>query len=226
MNLRLGQLIGVLTLWIIAAAIFILNESTISSKFAKWRDEHRDESIRSARLQLFNIYMELARKGDPGAQFNVGLYYFHGVAPERNSAEAVKWWLKSAESGYAKAQSKLGDCFSTGEGVTKDIPAGLNWHRMAAAQGDSRSHIWLSKQHLDGGLVSTDKIEAFAYLTLAKRYSESSLEPSEKWTVTSHSLLFSIDPAVTEETRTLGNKRADVLQKEIEAKIATKKAGK
>ena len=97
---------------------------------------------------------------------------------------------------------------------------------MAAAQGDSRSHIWLSKQHLDGGLVSTDKIEAFAYLTLAKRYSESSLEPSEKWTVTSHSLLFSIDPAVTEETRTLGNKRADVLQKEIEAKIATKKAGK
>jgi TPR repeat protein len=225
MKPRHSQLLGT-SILLVGAVIVICNSSVISSKYRSWRHEQREERNRDSRLQLFAGYLESAKTGDPVAQYDVGGFYAHGVAVERNPEEAVKWWLKSAASGYARAQSELGDCFSNGVGVTQDVAAGLNWHRLAAAHGDARSQIWLSKQYLDGGVVAIDKVEAYAYLTLAKRYAETSLRPSEKSTVSSHSLLFSIDPAVTEETRTIGNKRADVLQKEIEAKIAAKKASK
>ncbi len=217
------QLLGA-SILIIGAAIVICNRTVITSKFGSWRHEEREERNQHSRLQLFAGYLEAAKTGDPVAQYNVGGFHANGVVVERNPEEAVNWWLKSAASGYAPAQSVLGDCFSNGEGVTQDIAAGLNWHRLAAAQGEAKSQIWLSKQYLDGGAVAIDKIEAYAYMTLAKRYAESSLRPSERWVVPSHSLLFSIDPTVTEETRTLGIKRADELQKDIEERTAAKKA--
>ena len=46
-----------------------------------------------------------AKKGDPGAQNNLGLRYFNGDGVEKDLAQAVVWFRKAADQGYASAQN-------------------------------------------------------------------------------------------------------------------------
>ena len=48
--------------------------------------------------------------------------------------EAVKWYRKAAEQGYAKAQYNLGVMYFKGEGVADDAEA-VKWYRKSAEQG-------------------------------------------------------------------------------------------
>lgn len=50
------------------------------------------------------IWKGLAEKGDPQAQFNLGLMYHSGLGLARSEGEAVKWYQKAAEGGYSPAR--------------------------------------------------------------------------------------------------------------------------
>jgi tetratricopeptide (TPR) repeat protein len=50
-------------------------------------------------------------------------------------AEAVKYFGKAAEQGYAAAQNNLGYCYYFGEGVAQDYAKAVEWYRKAADQG-------------------------------------------------------------------------------------------
>ena len=50
---------------------------------------------------------------------------------------AVKWFLKSAEQGYAAAQRYLGYCYAEGVGISQDSTEAVKWYRKAAEQGDA-----------------------------------------------------------------------------------------
>jgi TPR repeat protein len=52
-----------------------------------------------------------------------------------HEAEAVNWYRKAAEQGYAKAQSNLGNMYSNGYGVPKDETAAYMWFLLAGAKG-------------------------------------------------------------------------------------------
>lgn len=84
-----------------------------------------------------------AEKGDEKAQFFVGLCYSLGQHVEKNSEEAVNWWLKSANQGYARAQFKLGLAYKNGEGVSKSFMMAYGWLLLAKAGGytDASSHL-------------------------------------------------------------------------------------
>jgi len=49
--------------------------------------------------------------------------------------EAVEWYRKAAEQGYAKAQSSLGLLYTNGKGVQLDHKEAVAWFRKAAEQG-------------------------------------------------------------------------------------------
>ena len=53
-----------------------------------------------------------------------------GVAEDEE--EAVKWYRKAAEQGYAIAQLKLADCYYHGNGVTKNYAEAVEWYRESA----------------------------------------------------------------------------------------------
>ena len=53
----------------------------------------------------------------------------------KDSAEAVKWLLKSAEQGYALAQNNLGVMYYNGDGVLKDSVEAHAWYNNASANG-------------------------------------------------------------------------------------------
>ena len=69
------------------------------------------------------------------SQLNLGNCYYNGDGVTQDYAEAVKWYHKAAEQGYAPAQCTLGYCYAYGEGVTKSITEAVKWYRKAAAQG-------------------------------------------------------------------------------------------
>ncbi|MGE4490385.1 MAG: tetratricopeptide repeat protein, partial [Kiritimatiellales bacterium] len=59
-----------------------------------------------------------------------------GRGIEKNAAQAVYWFRKSAESGNADAQLDLGFCCEKGRGVRKDMQKAVEWYEKSAAQGN------------------------------------------------------------------------------------------
>jgi hypothetical protein len=47
---------------------------------------------------------ERAKGGDADAQFNLGVMYDNGEGVPEDDAEAVKWYRRAAEQGFAEAQ--------------------------------------------------------------------------------------------------------------------------
>ena len=71
-------------------------------------------------VNAFEGYKAKAEKGDPVAQFNLGVCYDNGEGVAKDQVEAVRWYRKAADQGYAIAQSNLGNCYAKGKGVAKD----------------------------------------------------------------------------------------------------------
>jgi len=88
-----------------------------------------------------------AEKGDPEAQFLIGLQYKVGDGLKRDRAEAIKWLRKAAESGHAEAQYALGELYAVSESA--DVPAdpaeAEKWLRKAAEQGNPDALSRLAK---------------------------------------------------------------------------------
>ena len=72
-----------------------------------------------------------------------GNCYFAGRGIEKDEAEAFKWFLKSAEHGYAVAQYTVGSCYFTGRGVPLNKEEAVPWLRKAAAQGEPNAKLAL-----------------------------------------------------------------------------------
>jgi uncharacterized protein len=51
------------------------------------------------------------------------------------TAEALRWYRKAAEQGYARAQNNLGVMYDNGEGVLQDDVTARMWFTLAAAIG-------------------------------------------------------------------------------------------
>ena len=69
------------------------------------------------------------------AMLELGICYHAGMGVASNHVEAVKWYRKAAERGYAAAQFCLGACCHHGVGVKKDIDEALKWYRKAVDGG-------------------------------------------------------------------------------------------
>jgi len=60
--------------------------------------------------------------------------YECGEGVEKNIAEALKWYLKSGEQGYARAQCNLGWRYVFGQGVKQYYLKAYFWYCKAAKQ--------------------------------------------------------------------------------------------
>src|SRR5271155_3469828 len=60
------------------------------------------------------MYRLAASRGDATSQNNLGAIYDKGNGVAQDYVEAVKWYRKAADQGFAQAQANLGLCTSTG----------------------------------------------------------------------------------------------------------------
>ena len=110
-----------------------------------------------------------ADAGDPAAQDKMA---------ERDTANAVMWYRKSAQQGYVHAQGKLGDRLlmraqltigAKPEARAALIDEGVKWATLAANQGDKQGQATLAWIYLNGKLVKQDLIEAYKWGDLSAK---------------------------------------------------------
>lgn len=87
-------------------------------------------------------------------------------------SEAVPWFSKAAEQGYADAQFYLGKCYDLGWGVTEDKTQGFAWSRKAAEQGHAEAQHWLGYCYYYGNGVTRNYIQAVAWYRKAAEQGE------------------------------------------------------
>jgi TPR repeat protein len=160
-------------------------------------------------------YRKAAEQGLAQAQFNLGDSYYRGTGIAKDLGEAVKWLRKAADQGHASAQINLGNCYANGEGLTKDYRLAFKLYREAAEQGDAGGLCNLGDCYRKGEGVAKDEIEAYACFNLA------AIDD-----VLARSKRIILEEKMSPDARILGQQRTKELQKEIEAKIAARKAGK
>ncbi|HIF03665.1 MAG TPA: sel1 repeat family protein, partial [Nitrospinaceae bacterium] len=93
---------------------------------------------------------------DVRAQFYLGWMYYKGLGVDQDYKEAVKWFKKSAEQGYANAQYNLGVLYEDGQGVRKDYKQAFKWYRKAAEQGYANAQFNLGFMYDHGQGVRKD----------------------------------------------------------------------
>lgn len=80
-----------------------------------------------------------AYKGDPEAQFLMGMYYIKGEGVDSNPEIGVHWLRLSAMQDFRPAQRQLAECYSQGIGVDINEKAAEYWYQKAeenAVQSD------------------------------------------------------------------------------------------
>jgi tetratricopeptide (TPR) repeat protein len=95
--------------------------------------------------------------------FQTGANYFSGRSVPRDYSEAVKWYRKAAEQGYAQAQHNLGYCYQCGLGVKRDYKEAVKWYRKAAEQNHAGAQHELARSYDFGKGVEKDEVEALKW---------------------------------------------------------------
>lgn len=109
------------------------------------------------------LWQGLADRGEPIAQYNLGLLYEDGKGVAQDYARAADWYRRAAEQGHASAQLNLGHLYDQGLGVAKDLALAADWYRKAAEQGDALAQDSLGYLYENGRGVPKDYAEAAAW---------------------------------------------------------------
>lgn len=76
--------------------------------------------------RAFQLQLEAAEAGHPGAMFNTGGAYMEGEAVEQDFVQAAEWFEKAAERNIIEANVNLGNLYRVGfKGITKDLHKAL-----------------------------------------------------------------------------------------------------
>ena len=186
--------------------------------YAQYRMGYRyanGDGVEKNLVESLKWYRKAAENGQVEAQYRLGFIYEQGRGVPVNYVESASWWRKAADQGHAGAQFSLGYCYGRGEGVPRNPSEAVKWFRKSADQGNASAYRFLGIAYERGQGVGIDKVEAYAYLTIA--LSGDSYAGG---------LLDSMTRGMTPSAIQKGKLRAKELQKEIDEKIAAKKARK
>ena len=93
---------------------------------------------------------QLANKGVPMAQYDLGVCYNSGLGVEENPQTAAQCFFKAAQQGDGDAQFALGRLYLEGRGVPKTEDAARKWFEVAAQHGHPASQNQMGYLYLHG----------------------------------------------------------------------------
>ena len=95
-----------------ACLLAALFAAVVASAGATARADQLDDAAaayeRGDFVTAFRLVRPLAQRGDPVAQYHLGLMYLNGEGTRQNPAEAAKWFRLAAEQGDPRAQLSIG----------------------------------------------------------------------------------------------------------------------
>jgi len=90
-----------------------------------------------------------------------------GPGGAKNNQEAVKWFRRAADQGYAEAQYNLGRMYAYGQGGSRDYQEAVRWYRLAADQGEAAAQYNLGYMYYLGQGVPRNYVRAYMWASLA-----------------------------------------------------------
>ena len=106
--------------------------------------------------QLLKYIQNEAAASNPLAQFCLGFMCDKGCGVDLEHQQAVEWYHKAAEQGFAAAQLNLGRMYEEGNGVPQDDRQAAAWYRKAAEQGLAEAEFCLGDLYFRGRGVPLD----------------------------------------------------------------------
>jgi hypothetical protein len=89
------------------------------------------------------------------------------AASSKDYVQAMQWWRKAADQGYAGAQNNVGVLFNKGWGVPQDYGQAMQWYRKAADQGYAAAQYNIGVLFLNGQGVLRDAAQAKMWMQKA-----------------------------------------------------------
>ena len=201
---------------------FISSKVDINNKLVQIRNKQVELIIKKAEQlyleckldKAFEIFRDLAEKGNAYSQFRLGSFYEYGEEVEKSIKESFKWYKKAAENGEVNAQYKIGYCYEHGQGVEKNLKESFKWYKKAADNGDINAQYMVGYCYQYGLGIEKNFKESFkwykkavdngdinALFSIAKCYEygegvERNLKEAFKWYVKAANS--NIDGAATE----------------------------
>ncbi|MBW2520859.1 MAG: sel1 repeat family protein [Deltaproteobacteria bacterium] len=140
---------------------------TSSSLFAGNFEEGLKAAQEKDYQKAYKLWIIEADKGDPFAQFNLGIMFERGDGVPQNYEKALNWFEKSAELGYSPAQVNLGIMFLNGRGIPQNTMEALKWFQKAAEKGNAEAQYNLGNMYLMGQGVPKSLEMAYVWWSLA-----------------------------------------------------------
>ena len=104
-----------------------------------------------------------AERGDPNAQSVLGEVYYRG----EDYSNAMAWFRKSAQQGYAPGQYNLGVMYLEGSGTPKDEGESVKWFLKAAEQRHLIAVNNLAAAYFYGHGVPQDLVATYMWSSIA-----------------------------------------------------------
>lgn len=119
-----------------------------------------------------SIHAQTSTLGMNAAQlYEKGMNALIGAGPSRSDLNAVDYFRRSAELGYAPAQVALGYFYDTGNVLSQEPDQAAGWYKKAALQDDSLAE-WLLGREIFLGVGIRDLNEASDWLQKSARHND------------------------------------------------------
>lgn len=115
--------------------------------------------------QAFTLWSPLAKKGNPDAEYNLGLLYMNGLGVKKNDRLALMWFIRAGQQGMADAQYNAGVMYYLGQGVYPSFKSAIAWWQLAANKGHANAENNLAAMYAYGYGVGVDQKKAIALWT-------------------------------------------------------------
>ncbi|CAK9312112.1 unnamed protein product [Citrullus colocynthis] len=139
--------------------------------------EENKQALRKSRGEEdedFQILEYQAQKGNAGAMYRIGLFYYFGLRGlRRDHAKALSWFSKAVEKGEPKSMELLGEIYARGAGVERDYSKALQWLTRASKQPSFTAYNGMGYLYVKGYGVEKNYTKAKEYFEKAAENDES-----------------------------------------------------
>lgn len=176
-------------------------ENQLWKSYTDWRDG-------PGKVKTYEKIKRMAIAGDAESQVAYSHYFLNGEFERKDLRQADAWCRKAADQDCAGAFAELASRYLIGRGVEKNEATAMSHVKRAADLGHNGCQSIIGKRYMDGDGVTKSVIEAYAYLELSGRFGVNELDELRQ--------------KMRPDSITEGEKRAAVIQAEINRRLGTK----
>lgn len=130
----------------------------------------KDEIARGHSAARVQELLPLVEKGDLGASVELADLLRQGRGIKADPVRAFQLYMRAAETGDNRSRYAIGSMIENGEGTKPNLPAAVDWYRLAARQGQlAEAEFALGRLYYRGLGVRQDFGEAFSWYLKAAR---------------------------------------------------------